>query len=373
MPVLLQSDNTLYLGIGNKIITVNLNNGDSECHDLPPINLPENRSKAQEDLFQEVPIITTISASKNGALLVVSTHNRQVVTYNTKNLLPLSNFIITRAASKICFDNSNNIIVADKTGDAYLYKQDQEPSLLLGHLSMLLDIQMSPCGKFVITSDRDEKIRVSHYPNCYNILCYCLGHQEFVTNVSIVNDQLLSASGDGSICLWDYKTGNKILHIDSNKLLSDKSVETFKYVMDKDNIEVNAIPLTDMQVHEYKSGFALIAITLFQWNNVEVYEFDFKAQTISHVQKINVKDGATIVAISLGAQLSILTNDDLIVYNYVESENKFAVSALGNVIKKYEDITVKYLTKSDVSLLYKRKFDNVQDYLDRKKQRLDGK
>ncbi len=70
----------------------------------------------------------------------------------------------------------------DKTGDVYRFKRDfSEGSLLLGHLSMLLDVAVSNCGKFVITCDRDEKIRVSSYPNAYNINNYCLGHTDFVT------------------------------------------------------------------------------------------------------------------------------------------------------------------------------------------------
>ena len=51
---------------------------------------------------------------------------------------------------------------------------------------MLLDIKLSKCGKFIITCDRDEKIRVSHYPNAYNIHNFCLGHTDFVTCIGNV-------------------------------------------------------------------------------------------------------------------------------------------------------------------------------------------
>ena len=78
---------------------------------------------------------------------------------------------------------------------------------------MLLDVTISPGGEYIITSDRDEKIRVSHYPNAYNIHCYCLGHTDFVTNIQIVpehNDILVSASGDGTIRVWKYDEGKEV-------------------------------------------------------------------------------------------------------------------------------------------------------------------
>jgi len=49
---------------------------------------------------------------------------------------------------------------------------------MLGHVSMLTDILLSKDEKYVITSDRDEKIRVTKYPKTYIIKNFCLGHKE---------------------------------------------------------------------------------------------------------------------------------------------------------------------------------------------------
>ena len=91
---------------------------------------------------------------------------------------------------------------------------------------------------FVVTCDQDDKIRVSHYPNCYNIESFCLGpNASYVTGLAIVRDeatseQLLGAlhtidrrvfahlpdtlraasGGDrGVVYLWDFISG-KLLH-----------------------------------------------------------------------------------------------------------------------------------------------------------------
>lgn len=66
----------------------------------------------------------------------------------------------------------------------------------MGHLSMLLDLILTNDEKFLITCDRDEKIRISNYPNSYNIDSYLLTHREFVRQIELVtNDKLISSSG----------------------------------------------------------------------------------------------------------------------------------------------------------------------------------
>ena len=85
----------------------------------------------------------------------------------------------------------NAISISDKSGDVFQFvieSEEKEGKCILGHLSMLLDIKLSKCGKFIITCDRDEKIRVSHFPNAYNIHNFCLGHSDFVTCLDMFND-----------------------------------------------------------------------------------------------------------------------------------------------------------------------------------------
>ncbi|GFO00086.1 tRNA (guanine-n(7)-)-methyltransferase non-catalytic subunit [Plakobranchus ocellatus] len=79
-----------------------------------------------------------------------------------------------------------------------------EGTLILGHLSMLLGVRLVDNGQLVVTCDRDEKIRVSNFPDAYNIHSYCLGHTEFVIDLAYdeANKILLSASGDCTVRAW---------------------------------------------------------------------------------------------------------------------------------------------------------------------------
>ncbi|KAJ1943068.1 tRNA (guanine-N(7)-)-methyltransferase non-catalytic subunit trm82, partial [Linderina macrospora] len=63
---------------------------------------------------------------------------------------------------------------------------------------------------YVLTCDRDEKLRVSKYPNSYNIQSFCLGHTAFVTSVATAKfavNNAVTGSGDGTVRLWDVESG----------------------------------------------------------------------------------------------------------------------------------------------------------------------
>ena len=48
--------------------------------------------------------------------------------------------------------------------------------LVLGHTSSLTTMLLTLDDRYLITADRDEHIRVSHYPRGYNIERFCMGH-----------------------------------------------------------------------------------------------------------------------------------------------------------------------------------------------------
>ncbi|KAI9794489.1 MAG: tRNA (guanine-N(7)-)-methyltransferase non-catalytic subunit trm82 [Candelina submexicana] len=104
---------------------------------------------------------------------------------------------------------------SEKTGLTF------EHQLLLGHVSMLTDIAQvslegldAPQGKrrnYIITSDRDEHIRVSRgQPQAYLIENYCLGHTDFVSKICVPSWRprtLISGGGDDYLMIWDWVLG----------------------------------------------------------------------------------------------------------------------------------------------------------------------
>ncbi|KAJ1914456.1 hypothetical protein H4219_004783 [Mycoemilia scoparia] len=168
--------------------------------------------------------------------------------------------------NSVIFDSvSENVIVGDKFGDAYkfrleidspihtttIHEQSQQqqqqqqqqqlkendksdpattpddgsfgiskPEILLGHVSILTDLEFSwntttngeKIGCYIVSADRDEKIRISRYPNAYNIEGYCLGHTAFVTTVcapSFAATRLLSGAGDATVKVWQMPSPTK--------------------------------------------------------------------------------------------------------------------------------------------------------------------
>jgi hypothetical protein len=116
------------------------------------------------------------------------------------------------------------------------YKQSNNDAtagqrLLLGHTaSMLTGVRLATfqdahCS-LILTADRDEKVRISCWPNTHEIVGYLLGHTAFVTDLDVV----VAGSGDNGICRCATVCGDGIIrlwNIRSHQLIA--SSEDFEH------------------------------------------------------------------------------------------------------------------------------------------------
>jgi hypothetical protein len=118
------------------------------------------------------------------------------------------------------------VIVSDKSGDIWGYNCPQlnKEVLLAGHTSSIItdlvycksasvsSSSSSALKQLVISSDRDEKIRISSFPDLERIFGYCLGHKSVISSLALItlNDQpyLISASWDHKLVLWNLSNDN---------------------------------------------------------------------------------------------------------------------------------------------------------------------
>ncbi|KAF8317785.1 uncharacterized protein EI90DRAFT_2942980, partial [Cantharellus anzutake] len=82
--------------------------------------------------------------------------------------------------------------------------------LLLGHVSSITGLLLTHDENHIITCDRDEHIRISRYPEGWDIERFCQGHTKYVSAIHITGadtSTLVSGGGDDSLYVWDYITG----------------------------------------------------------------------------------------------------------------------------------------------------------------------
>lgn len=133
------------------------------------------------------------------------------------------------------------IVFADKLGDVLhipitvsgdqVSVASEPPQIIIGHYSSISTMTLSTNGKYVITGDKDEHIRVSNYPNGFDIESFCLGHTEFISGLLVSAkhpDVLISGCGDGSLKLWELSSGKLLdsVFVGDNKDKKSEDADT---------------------------------------------------------------------------------------------------------------------------------------------------
>lgn len=369
--------NEIIIGLDKIIVFINSTTGQI----TKQINLPENLNKLipittttiEDDEGKKLedlsPIIQHIKISPNGKLLAVTTAGlKSLVVYqiNEKNAEILSVRSISRVSSSITISpNSTKILICDKSGDCWLFDCSTNMSLpckwLLGHLSIVYDIQFSPDEKYIITSDRDSKIRTTNYPNSHDIESYCLGHDEYVSGITILENAphlLLSVSGDKFIKLWNWIKGIKLKEV----ILPAPGIKFCVRLIAKNTYEIVVLV--------YESKEAILVYELIIVNNEE-YLFNLKSS-----KKLDSKIITNICYIASGGGLLVsIFNNKRLNIELLDFGGKLDIEFRENLKKlienKFKDC--EYPEPEDISGWFKKKYDNLANYRERKKQRIDAK
>ncbi|XP_028175458.1 tRNA (guanine-N(7)-)-methyltransferase non-catalytic subunit wdr4 [Ostrinia furnacalis] len=341
-------------------------------------NVPCKSESQENDRISDIAI-----APDEKHLAIITSVSKQLLVCNLPGMETTIAFTLPRSASKIRFTaNNSHVLVADKSGDVLIYDITDEDSgtKLLGHLSILLDVLQTNDGKYIISSDRDEKIRVSCFPNTYNIQTYCLGHREFVNHIEILphsEKYLTSASGDGTVKCWDYVTGALCHNINAYLDVDDVGLkEHFAKIMDEEGVEVTTLPIVHYTATALDEDTSVLAIAIHGYNKLLIYSLETRNKQFLHKKEDSVMLERFPAAIKFHKS-SLFVYDDvdntvcIIKIVWINSKLNFECD---KKLTMFINVNVNGELNSSIDaikVLYKRKFDNVQEYQERKKQRLE--
>ncbi|KTW29273.1 hypothetical protein T552_01228 [Pneumocystis carinii B80] len=243
------SKEEIYIGVGAKVYVLDSKTGKKLANwEAPEINNVQLKKSC-------INVIQCMNFSREKGLLFVSGNDKLLRILNISEGLKVQNEI--RCNKRPCViavvEKLSKIFVGDKFGDVYSFLFEEESvvekntgpvpaNLVLGHVSMITDMIVTNECDYLITSDRDEHIKISCLPKCVVIKGYCLGHEEFVSKLCILSwkpDILISGGGDAYLFVWNWRNQELLSKIDLINLFYEK--DGGKYVLDKEKIAIIGI------------------------------------------------------------------------------------------------------------------------------------
>ncbi|XP_078063861.1 tRNA (guanine-N(7)-)-methyltransferase non-catalytic subunit wdr4 [Mustelus asterias] len=228
---------------------------------------------------------------------------------------------------------------------------------------MLLAVAVSPDSRYVITADRDEKIRVSLLEQPYIIQAFCLGHHEFVSELSIPLNHphlLVSGSGDGTVRLWEYENGKQLHCLELSDLQPCESPKTRCAVV--------------RLVHCRGADF--FAVLCDNFSAVYIVELDVESGRLIYRHTLTVKQRVWDMAFDDSGGLWVLTGDMAVLYQlqegaWQEIPDHPERTRIKDIIRANWPVFPGSTTGISYNNLYKMSVDNMTEYQLKKQQRID--
>lgn len=173
--------------------------------------------------------VDALTVTPDNHWIGIDHYGKQLVLYS-EDLDVISARVFPKRPSAFAVVNGS-ALVGDKFGDVYQVpltstepvcddKGQAKIEPVLGHVSMLLNVEVYD-SKWIITSDRDEHIRLSSLAHPYVIERFLFGHEQYVCKLLLVGKLLVSGGGDDFICSWDLETGEQIARLSLRPFYKD--------------------------------------------------------------------------------------------------------------------------------------------------------
>ncbi|XP_065533110.1 tRNA (guanine-N(7)-)-methyltransferase non-catalytic subunit WDR4 [Lathamus discolor] len=320
--------------------------------------------------------ILAFAFSPSGDYFALTDDNKRLILFCTKPSWKCVSIrcVTRRCTSLVITAAEDKILVADKSGDVYSYSitdPQADGKLELGHLSLLLDVALSPDDRYILTADRDEKIRISLAKAPYYIVSFCLGHREFVSKIFVIPnypDLLLSASGDSTLRLWEYKSGEEVHCCHLSSICGTEAANTDqKYTVSR-------------ITYCCQGGFVAILFDCIP--TVYIFQLDAVAKQLVYKQQISLKHKGWDIAFEETGELWMLQEDSeapLQLYRPCDGQWKAVTDDKGlqKMTKYLRDNWAVFEgfvgAESYYSNLYKASFEDMDTYLQKKEEKLQQK